>query len=331
MKNKSGFTLAELLIVVAIIGVLVAVSIPIFTSQLEKSREATDLANMRSAKAAAVAEWMSGDMSGSAEYVYDAASGRAYNRTEKSSVAGYGKSSKPASSFSDETVTGTPNENGTANFVTVIISESGAISYRWGAGTGFGLWSSLSGTTIGSSTWWNHSQDREDSFNALKAGATEEQRKSADQEILKSLATYFDGKKATEVKAMLGETIYNNATRNNSSLFQYAQDGGGSIRLNIYSGESVSFLKELGYEPGIYINKWDNGTHYTEIRDDYVSDGNNYVNQYLFTSDEMLGSAYKQNTEHSIMISFKVDGDTITNTKVWVNKLEKQGFSSEAN
>lgn len=49
--NKKGFTLAELLIVVAIIAVLVGVSIPIFTSQLEKSREATDLANVRSAYA----------------------------------------------------------------------------------------------------------------------------------------------------------------------------------------------------------------------------------------------------------------------------------------
>jgi prepilin-type N-terminal cleavage/methylation domain-containing protein len=47
-KNKKGFTLAELLIVVAIIGVLVAISIPIFTSQLEKAREATDAANIRS-------------------------------------------------------------------------------------------------------------------------------------------------------------------------------------------------------------------------------------------------------------------------------------------
>ena len=52
-ENKKGFTLAELLIVVAIIAVLVAISIPIFTSQLEKSREATDLANLRAAYAEA--------------------------------------------------------------------------------------------------------------------------------------------------------------------------------------------------------------------------------------------------------------------------------------
>ena len=35
-KKEKGFTLAELLIVVAIIAVLVAIGIPIFTSQLEK-------------------------------------------------------------------------------------------------------------------------------------------------------------------------------------------------------------------------------------------------------------------------------------------------------
>ena len=55
MKDKKGFTLAELLIVVAIVGILVAVSIPIFSSQLEKSREATDIANLRAAKAEAIA------------------------------------------------------------------------------------------------------------------------------------------------------------------------------------------------------------------------------------------------------------------------------------
>lgn len=56
MKKNDGFTLAELLIVVAIIGVLVAISIPVFSSQLEKSREATDLANVRAAYAQIMAE-----------------------------------------------------------------------------------------------------------------------------------------------------------------------------------------------------------------------------------------------------------------------------------
>ena len=58
LNNKKGFTLAELLIVVAIIAVLVAISIPIFSAQLEKAREATDLANVRSAYAELVANYL---------------------------------------------------------------------------------------------------------------------------------------------------------------------------------------------------------------------------------------------------------------------------------
>lgn len=49
MKNKNdGFTLTELLTVVAVIGVLVAISIPIFNQQLHKARVAADWANVRS-------------------------------------------------------------------------------------------------------------------------------------------------------------------------------------------------------------------------------------------------------------------------------------------
>ncbi len=55
IREKKGFTLAELLIVVAIIAVLVAIAIPIFTTQLEKAREQTDAANLRGAYAVAAA------------------------------------------------------------------------------------------------------------------------------------------------------------------------------------------------------------------------------------------------------------------------------------
>lgn len=62
-NGKKGFTLAELLIVVAIIAVLVAISIPIFSAQLEKSREATDAANIRSAYAEVSADMLTNESS----------------------------------------------------------------------------------------------------------------------------------------------------------------------------------------------------------------------------------------------------------------------------
>ena len=59
-KNNKGFTLAELLIVVAIVGVLVAISIPIFSGKRVKAQIATNQANYRSAKAAAIADYLVG-------------------------------------------------------------------------------------------------------------------------------------------------------------------------------------------------------------------------------------------------------------------------------
>ena len=60
--HESGFTLAELLIVVAIIGVLVAISIPIFNAQMEKARQAVDVHNARSIESALVIACNSGDI-----------------------------------------------------------------------------------------------------------------------------------------------------------------------------------------------------------------------------------------------------------------------------
>jgi type IV pilus assembly protein PilA len=54
-RGYKGFTLMEMLIVVAIIAVLIAIAIPIFTSQLERARDSTSVANIRSAYAEAQA------------------------------------------------------------------------------------------------------------------------------------------------------------------------------------------------------------------------------------------------------------------------------------
>lgn len=57
-EEKDGFTIAELLIVVAIVAVLVAIAIPVFTSSLNKATAETDVANCRSYYAEQVVEYM---------------------------------------------------------------------------------------------------------------------------------------------------------------------------------------------------------------------------------------------------------------------------------
>ena len=49
--NKKGFTLAELLIVLAILAILIAIAIPVFSAQLENAKRQADHANLRSAYA----------------------------------------------------------------------------------------------------------------------------------------------------------------------------------------------------------------------------------------------------------------------------------------
>ena len=60
-RKDAGFTLMELLIVIAIIVVLVAIAIPVFTAQLDRAKDAADQANGRAVYAIVMADYMDDD------------------------------------------------------------------------------------------------------------------------------------------------------------------------------------------------------------------------------------------------------------------------------
>ena len=101
--TKKGFTLAELLIVVAILAILVAVSIPIFTTKLADAKKATDEANLRACKALVAnailsdeypaSQWKSLSDGSSHYAIYDAENGCLLPSDTKKNIKGYGQGS----------------------------------------------------------------------------------------------------------------------------------------------------------------------------------------------------------------------------------------------
>lgn len=112
-RKQTGFTLGELLVVAAIIGVLVAISIPIFAGQVEKAREATDSGNERSAKSSAAAIYLSDEKYGI--YFYDAASGTL--KDTYTGITAYGKAKEHVNKI-----------------VRCTISSSGDLTIDWAIG-----------------------------------------------------------------------------------------------------------------------------------------------------------------------------------------------------
>ncbi len=134
MRNKKGFTLAELLVMVAIVGVLVAISIPVFTGQLKRARAAVDQANVRSAKAAAAAEYLTDGSVSEKTYYYDASKGTVVGEDEKDSITGYGKSNEELLGDLDDYATGVPKDA----YVSVTVNVDGTITASWEGGNSGG-------------------------------------------------------------------------------------------------------------------------------------------------------------------------------------------------
>lgn len=127
MKNK-GFTLAELLIVVAIIAILVAISLPLFSSQIAKANLQADQTHVSAAKASAVAEYLDTNSHDTITYYFDAGIAMA-NKNNSEGIAGYGKSTKEP--YKNQTgADGVPvNEDGSKNIIQVIVGNNGTVMF----------------------------------------------------------------------------------------------------------------------------------------------------------------------------------------------------------
>lgn len=92
LKDQKGFTLVEMLIVVAIIAILIAVSIPMVSGTLEKAREAVDDANYRDAAALGSIVYLQDPDDGAGTYLYyinDAQQGKLFKSGD--TTTGYDK------------------------------------------------------------------------------------------------------------------------------------------------------------------------------------------------------------------------------------------------
>ncbi|MPM58321.1 hypothetical protein SDC9_105152 [bioreactor metagenome] len=123
LRSKKGFTLMEMLIVVAIIGILVAIAVPVFSTQLNTAKVQVDAANLRSAESMAVADYMLNTRTGAATYCF--------NYTEETHTLEIAYGTAPALAATGS-VRGEASGN-TGNTIKVVVTDGDVTSATWAA------------------------------------------------------------------------------------------------------------------------------------------------------------------------------------------------------
>ena len=119
LKNKKGFTLVELVIVIAVIAILAAVLIPTFSNVVQKANESKELQQVTNAYKEALAEALANDgyISGNKTISYTVGNDTKTATGEYVEAGGYAfvfTNEKTATIFTYETTTTTTGEGDAA-------------------------------------------------------------------------------------------------------------------------------------------------------------------------------------------------------------------------